>query len=228
MPDTCLIVMVKCPRQGKVKNRLSRSIGEENAVEIYRRSVLDFIDTLAAIIHPQVDVLIGYHPPDAPDCIDSWIGTKWKKIPQLGNDLGEKQASLLKQAFECGYSAACVTTSDSPDIPADRFKESIEKLARWESVIGPSTDGGYFLLGFTKEAFDETPFLDMVWSHPGVANEMKNRLEKLKIRWTETEPWPDIDNVADLKALLARHPKGIGRVNEPKRTMTFLRRLDLP
>lgn len=220
--------MVKCPRKGKVKSRLSRSIGEGNSAELYRRSALDLLDTLDAIKYPQFDVLIGYHPPDASDCIDSWIGSKWEKIPQSGNDLGERQASLLKKAFEYGYSAACVTTSDSPDIPAERFKEAIEKLSRWESVIGPSTDGGYFLIGFTKESFEETPFLDMVWSHPGVTDEMENRLERFGTRWTETEPWPDIDNVVDVKALLARHPKGIGRVNEPKRTMNFLRRLNLP
>jgi uncharacterized protein len=228
MPDTCLIVMVKCPRKGQVKNRLSLSIGDDNAVEIYRRSALDLLDTLDAMVSPQFDLLIGFHPPDASEDIDSWIGTKWKKIPQSGNDLGEKQVSLLKKAFEYGYSAACVMTSDAPDIPALRFKDAIEKLSQWESVIGPSTDGGYFLIGFTKEAFVETPFLDMVWSHPGVTHEMKNRLEKLGIRWTETAAWPDLDNIDDVKALLARHPKGIESVNEPKRTLSFLRRLDLP
>ena len=228
MPASCLIVMVKCPRAGKVKNRLSRSIGEENAAEIYRRSALDLVDTLEAITYPQFDLLIGYHPPEELDCIDSWIGTKGEKIPQSGNDLGEKQASLLSKAFERGYSAACVTTSDSPDIPADRFKEALEKLSQWESVIGPSTDGGYFLIGFTKDSFEETPFLDMSWSHPGVCAEMKNRLERLGIRWTVTEPWPDLDDADDVKALLARHPKGIEGVNEPKRTVTFLQGIDLP
>ena len=69
MPASCLIVMVKCPREGKVKNRLSRSIGKENAAEIYRRSALDLVDTLDAITYPRFDLLIGYHPPDERDCI---------------------------------------------------------------------------------------------------------------------------------------------------------------
>lgn len=227
MPDNCLIIMVKCPRQGEVKKRLSRVIGEAHAAEIYRRCVLDLIDGLESLTSgPDIDLFIGYHPLRDRECIDAWLGRSRRKIPQKGNDLGEKQALLLQAGFDLGYSSVCVMASDLPDLPAERVFTAFEKLGRYDCVIGPSQDGGYFMIGFSRRSFRDILFNDMKWSHPGVTSEMIKRLKRSDMTWSATEPWPDIDTAEDLRSLIIRHKEK--KESPPVRTLTFLREHDLP
>jgi hypothetical protein len=227
MPENCLIIMVKSPRIGEVKKRLSRTVGEKNAAAIYRRCVLDLIDGLEKFSSGKnFDIFIGFHPPSDCECIDAWLGISKRKIPQQGNDLGEKQALLLQAGFDLGYSAVSVMASDLPDLPAERVFSAFEKLNRYDCVIGPSQDGGYFLIGFSRRSFNVIVFRDMEWSHPGVTGEMIKRLEHYDMSWSTTEPWPDIDTAEDLRSLIIRHSKKIG--SPPVRTLAFLREHDLP
>ena len=207
--------------------RLSLMIGETHAAEIYRRGVLDLLDGLEKLTSgPDLDLIIGFQPSRSRDYIDAWLGSTRVKIPQKGNDLGEKQALLLKAGFDLGYSAVCVMASDLPDLPADRVFTAFEKLRQYDCVVGPSEDGGYFLIGFSHSSFNETLFHNMKWSYPGVTGEMIKRLEGLGIDWSATEPWPDVDTAEDLKALIIRHT--YSKKNKPVRTLAFLQEHDLP
>lgn len=221
MKDNCLILMVKCPRKGEVKKRLSNSIGETNATEFYRRSGLDMLDT---IIRHDFDVRIGFHPPNEEGCIGSWLGSGLDLIPQSGDDLGERQGSLLEKGFDLGYSKVCVMSSDLPDIPVERIHEAFAGLKSMDCVIGPSPDGGYYLIGFSTDGFEKNIFKGMQWSHSNVTDEMRRRLVLQGIEWIEIEPWQDVDDIDDLGDLIKRNPIGTG----PVRTMEFLRGLDLP
>jgi len=220
MKENCIILMVKCPRKGEVKKRLSRSIGENSALEFYRRSGLDVLDMIST---QDADVMVGYYPGDAGECIAAWMGEEHEFIPQTGADLGERQASLFSACFEMGYSKVCVLASDSPDIPDENITSAFNTLLTSDCVIGPSPDGGYYLIGFTKEGFNRDPFLDMEWSHRGVTGEIERRLDIQGIEWKEIGTWQDVDDIGDLKDLISRNPDDKG----PKRTMEFLRRLEL-
>jgi uncharacterized protein len=221
MLDNCLILMVKCPREGEVKRRLSTSIGEKNAVEIYKRSGLDVLDTIRDL---DLDVKIGFYPPDDRECIRSWLGDDLELIPQLGKELGEKQSLLLQEGFNLGYQKVCVMISDSPDIPGGHISSAFDRLSNADCVIGPSPDGGYYLIGFTRKGFQKEPFLNMKWSHGEVKKEMERRLGQLGVDLVEIEKWQDVDDLPDLKDLIARNPEDTG----PKRTMDFLRRFEFP
>jgi rSAM/selenodomain-associated transferase 1 len=220
MKENCLILMVKCPRRGKVKRRLSRSIGDLNALEFYKRSGSDILERIKGNDH---DVLVGYYPVEDQDCIRSWLGDENELIPQVGEDLGERQALLLSTGFEKGYSRVCVMASDSPDIPMKNITEAFTALMETDCVIGPSPDGGYYLIGFSRESFHKELFMEMKWSNSYVVDEMKRRLELQGIKWKEIMSWQDVDNIDDLRDLIQRNPEGTG----PVRTMEFLRRLDL-
>jgi glycosyltransferase A (GT-A) superfamily protein (DUF2064 family) len=145
-------------------------------------------------------------------------------LPQSGDDLGERQGSLLEMGFDLGYSKVCVMSSDMPDIPLERINEAFDGLKSEECVIGPSPDGGYYLIGFSSDGFKKNIFKEMKWSHSDVSNDIKGRMDNQGIKWMEIESWQDVDDIEDLKDLVKRDPKGGG----PRRTMEFLRGLDLP
>jgi rSAM/selenodomain-associated transferase 1 len=213
--------MVRSPREGEVKKRLAMSIGAGNAVELYRRFGLDILD---AIKDRQFDVMIGYFPPEDDNEIISWLGGEHGLVPQTGEDLGERQASLLEKGFKLGYSRVCVMISDSPDIPVHLISSAFEVLSGCGCVIGPSPDGGYYLIGFTEDGYRRGPFLNMEWSNSNVVEGITGRLKEEGILPKMLEPWPDIDELKDLRDLISRYPEGGG----PIRTMEFLRGLELP
>lgn len=221
MKEKCLILMVRSPRKGEVKRRLCLSIGEAKSLEFYKRSGLDILETIKGQDH---DVKVGFFPGDDADRIASWLGDEYDLIPQIGEDLGKRQSSLLEAGFKLGYSRVCVMISDSPDIPLENIISAFDVLKNSDCVIGPSPDGGYYLIGFSIKGFSRNLFMNMEWSNPNVTIEMKRKLDSFGIEWKEIEPWQDVDDIDDLRALINRNPEGTG----PKRTMELLRRLELP
>ena len=101
-----------------------------------------------------------------------------------------------------GYNSAIALASDIPDLPKSILDESLKKLEEYDSVIGPSIDGGYYLIGLRKDAIEENMFQGITWSTGSVfAETMKKKIKDKKISCHQLTPWHDIDLVEDLKRL---------------------------
>jgi uncharacterized protein len=216
--DRCILLFVKSPVKGQVKTRLAAEIGEEFAVTLYKCFVEDVLGLVKDV---GVPLRLLFDPPDAEADFRDWLGEQDFFRPQAGDDIGEKMKNGFESAFEEGFSKVVAIGSDLPDLPCDFLRRTFTQLQSHDAVLGPSSDGGYYLIGFSREAFLPEAFENIAWSRDGVF-EQTIRILRQWARSTFLLPvWHDVDTAADMKALLSRTR---GTPFEKSRTYRCLRR----
>jgi len=158
--DSCVLLFVKWPAPGKVKTRLAKQLGEMRAAEIYRNFVLDILDTLRNL---DVSLMICFEPADALPELQNWLGRDYSYVVQSNGNLGKKMKNAFVQGFARAFSRLVLIGSDLPDLPADFFNLALSSLDTHDAVLGPSYDGGYYLIGFIKHAFLPEAFDNVAW-----------------------------------------------------------------
>jgi len=216
----CLLFYVKWPEPGRVKTRLALCCGDDHAVGLYRCFTLDMLDALAQNSQP---VCICYSPDESLPDFKSWLGDTYLYLPQHGHDLGERMCNSFQDAFLLGFQSVCLVGSDLPDLPPGYVKEAFERLSVYESVIGPSVEGGYYLIGFRKETFFPAIFRNVQWSSSGVYRETVRRYEQRGTKFFALSSWNDIDTVQDLRQWYGKNRNGSTRA---ARTMKYLQHIE--
>ena len=112
--------------------------------------------------------------------------------------------SAFIQVFEEGYNRAILIGSDFPDLPTPFLHEALGSLKNHPSVIGPAVDGGYYLIGFRKEAFLPVVFEGMPWGTERVLGRTLSLLKNHGQDFHTLPPWNDVDGLDDLKELINR------------------------
>ncbi|HET8631773.1 MAG TPA: TIGR04282 family arsenosugar biosynthesis glycosyltransferase [Thermomicrobiales bacterium] len=206
MPDggRLLLVMAKVPRAGAVKTRLCPPLTPGLAADLYRAFLRDTLATGAGlagvalgVVYPPVDdarALRALLPPGA---------TLW---PQEGQGLGAGLGGAFARAFALGYRRVAIVSSDSPTLPPAVLEEAFAALDDHDLVLGPTLDGGYYLIGLTAprpELFD-----GIAWSTPAVYGQTLARAADLGLRVHATPAWHDVDGAADLAPLAAHCADG--------------------
>jgi rSAM/selenodomain-associated transferase 1 len=202
MGKETLILFIKSPDRAQIKSRLAESIGEERARILYRYFVEDILETLAGI---DCHLRLYFDPHDAKDDISRWLGDQYDLFPQRGEDLGEKMKQAFEETFQQGYRSALLIGSDLPDLTAGIFKEGFDALSIHDAVLGPSMDGGYYLIGFRDDTFRREIFEGIPWSTNVVFRTTLEVFIALGDMVHILPPWRDIDVREDLKALMHRH-----------------------
>ena len=196
-----VLLFLKAPEKGGVKTRLARTIGPEAALEIYRNFVLD---TLAMLKKTGRPTIICYTPENAKKAVAQWLSGHNPFWPQTGTDLGERMAAAFTMAFSENYSRVLLMGTDIPGLPASVIQEAFDALARHPAVIGPTVDGGYYLIGFTKSCFSPGCFHGIDWSTPRVFPQTMDRMRLNGVSCHILPQWRDIDDWEDLKDLISR------------------------
>lgn len=197
-----IIIFVKEPEQAEVKTRLASEIGGELAVKIYKSFVLDTLSTLKTLDTP---ITICFYPPEAAERIAKWLGPEYEYRPQSGRDLGQRMKNAFRQAFDEGADRIVLIGSDIPDIPKGFVTQAFDALDARDAVIGPATDGGYYLIAFKKETFRPEAFENIQWSTPAVFDQTIHELNRQKLETQTLPQWHDIDTVSDLSDLVIRN-----------------------
>ncbi|MCY3743360.1 MAG: TIGR04282 family arsenosugar biosynthesis glycosyltransferase [Candidatus Poribacteria bacterium] len=198
----CLIVFAKNPVPNQVKTRLVPTLSPEQAAVLYTAFLTDWCETLADL--PDVDRVIAYTPPEAQPDLQALIGDDVIYIPQIGADLGERLTSATQWAAKQGYTKILFVGSDSPTLPISYISQAITLLDSRDTVIGPSTDGGYYLIGFSVETLATTiphVFEDIAWSTAEVFQQTVARIHAAEATLGLLPPWYDIDRAEDLAFL---------------------------
>ena len=201
---TCIIVFAKNPVPNQVKTRLVPALSAEQAATLYTAFLTDWCDTLAKL--PDVDLIIAYTPAAARSDLQALIGDDVLYIPQLGADLGERFTAATQWATGQGYTKILLVGSDSPTLPTSYILKASTRLDSRDIVIGPSTDGGYYLIGFSATNIAMTvPFIfeEIAWSTADVFQQTVARIRSLKASLGLLPPWYDIDTAEDLAFLQA-------------------------
>ena len=200
----CLIVFAKHPVPNEVKTRLIPTFSPEQAAALYTAFLTDWCKTL--VKRSDVDLVIAYTPEDAQPDLQALIGDDAIYIPQVGADLGERLTSTTQWAAEHGYTRILIVGSDSPTLPISYISEALTLLDSRDIVIGPSVDGGYYLIGFSAAALITTVphvFEEIAWSTAEVFQQTVARIYAVKATLGLLPPWYDIDTAEDLAFLHA-------------------------
>ncbi|WP_051676872.1 TIGR04282 family arsenosugar biosynthesis glycosyltransferase [Maridesulfovibrio frigidus] len=193
-----LLFFVKFPIAGCVKSRLGDDIGYELAARYYSAFVLDL---LARIDRHEIETYIFFDPNHSVDIYERWLGNR-KMIPQHGKDLGERMFNAFEDAFKLGYDSCVLIGSDLPDLTAQEINRGMDSLREHPACVGPAKDGGYFLIGFQKEALTKVPFTNMEWSTPKVFTETITKIKSVGLEGFILQEHADIDTAQDLVQLM--------------------------
>lgn len=197
---TLLGMFVKQPIPGTVKTRLAAGVGAETAARIYSA----FVEDLTTIHSETADMrFLGFAPNTEPAA--AWTaevgGSAFGSWPQPEGDLGQRMQAFFEYAFTAGAERAILIGSDSPNLPPDYVENAFDLLGENDVVIGPASDGGYYLIGQRQSARDI--FKDTDWSSPQVFEQTSARVRQAGASLGLLPVWYDIDNVEDARMLWA-------------------------
>lgn len=193
------IVMVKAPRAGEVKTRLVPPLTAAQAADL---AACLAADTVAGALRAIGAVIVAYSPAGGREELGSLLpfpSLNW--IEQKGENLGQRLEVAVSEALAAGHGPVIVIGTDSPTIPPLLLESSLAELENGEAdiVLGPTDDGGYYLIGFQKAQ----PGLlqDVAWSTPLAFQQTAANAKRRDLRVHELERWYDVDTSADLLRL---------------------------
>ncbi len=199
MPDSnrALIVFAKIPQPNKVKTRLTTVLSPEEAAELYDAFLKDALDVYLSMA---LDVRLYFSPSDLevpaelqPDGVTIY----WQK----GEDLGARMATAFAETFIEGYQEAVIIGTDHPTLPPAFLEQAYQVMAAPKAIsIGPSEDGGYYLLGMN--AFYSEVFQHMTYSHDQVFADTLERIRNTDATLHVLPEWYDVDEPETLHRLI--------------------------
>jgi rSAM/selenodomain-associated transferase 1 len=199
MNENALVIMAKEPKVGSTKTRMTPSLTLEEAARLYEVLLWDTIALVAGI--KNVDLAITVTPPESEAYFKRVAPTDTILIPVECENLGQCLSSSLSCLLEMKYKKVFALNGDGPSLPADFIQQAIQKLEDHDLVLGPTYDGGYYLVGF-KELLPEI-FEDISWSTDRVLAQSLQQARQQGRSIHQLPIWYDVDDVDDLEKLQA-------------------------
>jgi rSAM/selenodomain-associated transferase 1 len=193
-----LVVMAKAPRSGTVKTRLAQNLPVEAVTELYC-CLLDDTIALARSLGT-VDVVIMCPPADGEELMRLARGVV-NVVPQEGQGLAAGLTSVFAHFAALGRQRVVAFNSDSPHLPASVLANAFEALNDHDVVVGPTNDGGYYLVG--AKAAHSTLFYGDGMGTKTALETLLARARELQLSVAFTDPFYDIDEEGDLTRLAA-------------------------
>ena len=192
-----LIIFVKYPEPGNVKTRISNVIGNEKAAELYyslaRHIVNSFIDS------DDFKVSVCFSPENKYNLFESWFNnSEINYFPQKGKSLGERISRAFEHSFSDGFKNTVIIGSDCIELNCETVTEAFYYLNNGsDCVIGPTFDGGYYLIGLKSQ---NVPYIfeDIPWSSDSVFDETIKKINYINLKSIILEKLNDVDEINDL------------------------------
>ena len=188
-----LAILLKAPRIGTVKPRLAADVGERHALRLYRVMTAR---VLGAVRTAGLQAIVWFTPADARAEMEFWLGDSWEFRPQIDGDPGARLAAAAA-AVPSGHPWIAIC-ADCPAITAVLLRQACSGLERAGVVIGPSYDGGYYLIGGRTPLPDV--FTGMPWGTNRVLSETRVRLARISAAWHELPALRDVETADDARA----------------------------
>lgn len=192
-----LLIFTRNPELGKCKTRLAATIGNQAALEVYKfllAHTVDFTKTLHTKKVVYYSEVIWEN--------DIWDTNFYDKKLQLGNDLGERMANAFQSGFASGFEKIMIIGSDMYDLSTPDLENAFTALDGHDYVIGPATDGGYYLLGM--KTYNPSLFAHKDWGTETVLEDTLADLHNDTVKLME--PRNDVDLYDDIKDIEAFRP----------------------
>ena len=186
---SALIIFVRNPVLGKVKTRIAAAIGDKNALAVYKHLLQHTKDITGGL---PVSRFVFYA--DEITTNDLWNG--YEKCLQTGTDLGKRISNAFEWLFEKGFSKIVIIGSDCLELDEKMISDAFLKLNESEIVIGPATDGGYYLLGMQSPF--KNLFENIIWSSGNVFTETLKQIQQKKLIVHLLPTLNDVDEAKDI------------------------------
>lgn len=205
MEERALIVFAKFPRAGEVKTRLGKEIGMDEATAVYREFAAHAFGLARQLQSDGVEIFVFYAPDASTSVIRSWVGHPFRYMPQAGNNLGERMRNAFDETFRLGSKMSVIIGTDVPELDVMTLRQSYSRLSSTDMVIGPSTDGGYYLLGMNAGTKDV--FSGIEWSTGNVLSQTLDSIGRLHLSHFLLPAFADVDTAGDFFAYMKRKNK---------------------
>lgn len=190
--NTALIIFVRHPELGKVKTRLAKVIGDKKALSVYNlllghtRQVTIPLNCRKFVYY--TDQVVEH---------DIWTFPGFTKRQQFGEDLGARMSNAFKELFEQGFKRVMIIGSDCYQLQTAVLEQAISALGNSEVVVGPTFDGGYYLIGSNR--YIPALFTGKAWSTDQVTDQTMATVNQLKLTYALLNKLHDVDEAADLE-----------------------------
>ena len=197
-----LVLFMKAPRPGTVKTRLTALVSNAEAAELYRAFIQDTLHLARRVAG--ASLYVAWTPDDGLAELQASLGNpevNW--FEQRGAHLGERLSNAFTMFLKKEADKTVVLGGDSPLLPLAYVDEAFRSLDRHDVVLGPATDGGYYLIGLgrgrkTVEHYASL-FESIDWSTGRVLRQTRTAIRKRGLSSHELPPWYDVDRPADLE-----------------------------
>ncbi len=183
-----LILFTRYPVNGNTKTRLIPALGEEGAA-VLQRQMTEY--ALEQVLGVDAQLQILFSGGSIHD-MQEWLGSGYEYIEQIEGDIGRRMEVAFKKAFDRGAQRVVLLGTDCPDNRTINIKRCFKKLEKYPCVIGPSDDGGYYMIGLSHHKPEL--FRGVNWSTSSVFDETVSMLDS----YFTLETFVDVDEIENL------------------------------
>jgi uncharacterized protein len=192
-----VVIMAKKPQPGRSKTRLCPPYTLKQAASIAEALLKDTIDLVNAI--PGIQPAVAITPPEELSYFQNICPGHFWLLPVNGENIGECLNSTIDTVLDKGHPKSIAINADGPDLPISYLAKSLSDLDTHDMVIGPTNDGGYYLIGLKHTA--PQIFEGITWSTNLVLNQTLERAKNSGLSYTILPPWHDVDTGQEVERL---------------------------
>ena len=219
--EAALIIFAKAPIPGQVKTRLCPPLAPDEAATLHGSMVMDTLERCRHLI--EFDRYLACAPSKQHPffkAMEARMGVHL--IEQITGDLGGRMNQACQSAFDNGYKSVIIIGTDLPTVDSDIFRTALQALANHDVVIGPSVDGGYYLIGSKKLSTEL--FSDIPWSTDQVLTLTQQKVQGLGLSLKLLAQQRDLDTISDLHMCI-KEAQGPGKTTISSRTAQVIKTL---
>lgn len=192
MKKTAIIIFIKNPDLGRVKKRLAQTLGEEAALEVYHQMLAHTLQITRSL---SVDKFLYYDREAVSN--DAWPDDIYQKRIQNGATMAIRITNAFNEVFAMGYEHVSLIGSDCLDLDERIIRLAFRQLEHFDTVLGPTKDGGAYMLGMTDyqpEIFDVA-----AWGTPQLSSELQKAIHQAKKTCFMLSELASITTIEDLQ-----------------------------
>ncbi len=215
-----LIIFTRYPLPGQAKTRLIPALGAEAAANLQRQMTQHTLSQVAALSQAwtgSVEIRFASSSSDLEtdrQLMQDWLGQQWNYQPQAQGDLGARLSQAKQAAFAAGMERVVTIGTDCPGLDATRMQQAFQLLKTHDVVLGPATDGGYYLIGLRQ--FVPDFFTNIAWSTDAVLPQTVEIAHRLGYSVAFLDSLTDVDRPEDLPAWQAVQSATAPPANPPQ------------
>lgn len=196
-----IILFGRYPAPGRVKTRLIPALGPAGAAALQKRFTEKTLETARVLgSHPDTGIEVCMEGGTEVQ-VHRWLGQDVRYSPQVSGDLGDRMRAAFSRAFQEGCRRVLLLGTDIPGLTPHILAQALQALIGHDLVLGPSRDGGYWLMGLGRPC---ELFCGIEWGTERVLDQTRAAAKNQELKVFTLEPLTDVDTVEDLKTALPR------------------------